>query len=69
MRCGEVWNSPVLLLTSYGLDTCIPTYPLAALETLQAVAVIQAVILGAEHLTLASDHWTLPSIDLNWREE
>lgn len=49
----------------YRLDTYVPTYTLAALETIQAVAVILAVVYGVEHLTLASDHWTLPRIDLN----
>ena len=28
------------------------------------MAVIQAV--GVGHLTLASDHWTCPRVDLNW---
>lgn len=60
---------PGLLLTSHGLDTRIPTHPLAALETLQAVAVIQAVVFGVEHLTLASDYWTILRLDLNWGEE
>lgn len=61
-----MWILPDLLLTFYWLDTYVPTYTLAALETIQAVAVILAVVYGVEHLTLASDHWTLPRIDLNW---
>lgn len=56
---------PDPLLTSHGLDAHIPTHPLAALEAGQAVAVIQALVWGVEHHTLASDHGTLPRIGPN----
>lgn len=69
-RCGTLvghWGcGSVPDLTFHWLNTGIPTHPLAALETVKAVAVIQAEVPGDGPLALVSDHWTFPRIDLNW---
>lgn len=53
------------LLTFHRQDARVPTQTPAALETIQAVAVVLAVVYRVGPLTAAGDHWTLPRSDFN----